>query len=628
MENLYNRLNETKSKSTQNKVQIGYTVDGYNDVLYALQQAQASDESLNAEVTSATRIPISKRWTTLNTTKKVGNNVSLDGFVVDDVGNAEVYRQQQVRVLGYMPIVVSIPDDNGVYKPHLAYFESKRGTLDQGTSIKGKHTFPNVPMTSDDCVSCGINLGSMDNPFEIGIGVDLTDGGTADAFFKKCYSKLSPKDGCAKRLAEKGALFAEVAFPSGGGAQTVHIKVTAEAGKCPKNEVHTIFFPLPLLLTSEYSSLGKVQVNTGKVKTVGEGDCKYPFVNSKFHHKESKLDDFTPNYLKDLIKNNQILDTKDCVTVTYNSKTFSFGKGQGGCYIRFYCDKDKLDVVQSEFGTIPNEYKEELYKGLGEVQISEEVIGQEVYSGSVTEVADFWDVIGKSLKNPLTGDQVIAAINLAGKWESGGDWGMWEICGSGNGDGEGVSAGKFQFTQRAGGIKLYKDMFLARGGQMTAGFQRAIANAKTGKGKLTKSDAEGLLAFKKEFAAQAATTEGKLAQCDVWKKEKGDITMECYNMLGCTTAAEFSSIFSAVNHHPIIKRNYHQWISYIKSKSGMDKIRAIENAHWAAIANYYYKRNVTPADINERYIRGLSASFGNGWANRYKDSLNAYQSMC
>lgn len=59
----------------------------------------------------------------------------------------------------------------------------------------------------------------------------------------------------------------------------------------------------------------------------------------------------------------------------------------------------------------------------------------------------------------------------------------------------------------------------------------------------------------------------------------------------------------------------------------MEKVRAIENAHWAAIANYYYKRHATPADINAGYIRGLSAAYGRGWANRYNDSMNAYQTM-
>jgi hypothetical protein len=59
----------------------------------------------------------------------------------------------------------------------------------------------------------------------------------------------------------------------------------------------------------------------------------------------------------------------------------------------------------------------------------------------------------------------------------------------------------------------------------------------------------------------------------------------------------------------------------------MERIRAIENAHWAAIANYYYHRSATPSVINASYIRGLSAKFGKGWANRYNDSMIAYQSM-
>jgi hypothetical protein len=192
MENLYNLVsNTTSSTDRQSKIQIGYTVDNYNGVLAALQRARAQVAAqggaggAGGEGGGGTveKRPIFKRWTNLNSITKVGNSVRGDGFVIDDTNNPEVFRQQQVRVLGYMPFVVSIPDENGASKPNLVYFEAKRGTLNKGISVKGKHTFPNVPMTKEDCDSAGVHLGSIENPFEIGIGVDLTDGGTADAFF-------------------------------------------------------------------------------------------------------------------------------------------------------------------------------------------------------------------------------------------------------------------------------------------------------------------------------------------------------------------------------------------------------------------------------------------------------------
>ena len=81
---------------------------------------------------------------------------------------------------------------------------------------------------------------------------------------------------------------------------------------------------------------------------------------------------------------------------------------------------------------------------------------------------------------------------------------MWEICGAGSGDGEGVSMGKFQSTQRAGGIKDYKEKFLQLNGYMSDEMQNAIDSSKTGNQggkyvKLSQADAAELLLFKNEF---------------------------------------------------------------------------------------------------------------------------------
>lgn len=643
MENLYNLVSKTTtSESKQSKVQIGYTVDTYKGVLAALQQAQAdvaakaSGGGSGAAGTSVTKNPIFKRWTELSAIN-VNVDSIVDGFVMDSNRNPETYRQQQCILLPYMSFMVTLPDEKGTKVPYYAPWKANRGSLDCGNSTRAKNTFPIPVMTKEYCDSAGLALGSPSNPWEIGIGVDLGDNGTPEAFFERCYKEIYVR-GMAKKLAEKGALLAEIAFPNGGQALTIHVKVTADSGKSEQGKAHVVYFPFPLLLLNDFALLGKVQVNNGEYKTVGSGDCTYPFASSKFNHLTASIDDFTPSYVKDVVqKPGRVLATKEAVLYQFNGATHDFATN--ACYIRFYLDKSKEVEISNILGKeIPDVYKTEIFKGRGEAKMGSEIVGwEDVYSGSSSvgtvdagEVAEFWEQIGKMLKNPLSGEDVARAINQAGKWESGGDWGMWEVCGSGDGDGEGVSAGKFQFTQRAGGIKVYKDMFLARGGQMSVGFQQAIDNAKTGsKSKISRAEAEGLLAFKKEFADQAATKEGKLAQCDVWKKEKGDITIECYNMLGCTTAAEFSSIFSAVNHHPIIKKDYQKWMSIIQSKeNGIEKVRAIENAHWAAVANYYYKRNATPENVDASFIRGLSSNFGNGWANRYNDSLNAYRSMC
>lgn len=644
MENLYNLVNKTMSNDTKlSKVQFGYTVDTYNGVLEALYNARAKLVKNSGGGAGATDSisgqpnAILKRWTELQSIE-VGGVVSGDGFVVGEGNDYEKYRQQQVRILSYMPFVVERPKDGkkvSFYSP----FEIGNENLDtRGQAASGKHTFPVKDMDPEKCKNIGINLGSINNPFEIGIGVDLGEGGAADTFFEKCYNKIYSK-GCAAKLAEIHALCAEVAFPHGGNADAVNIKVTVNSGASHQNVAHTIYFPLPLLLTNTFNTLGTVNVNFGdKTITVGQEDTSYPFAGSKFNHLDSTLDGYTPQYVKDIVSDaSRYLTTKDNVTVGYNSKTYSLGSGEG-CYVRFYIDKNKeAEAVKILGKDIPKEYQNEIFKGIREAKMGEEVIGYEESGGygSITDVIEVWEEIGKQLKHPLTGNQISAAVNLQGKWESGSKWGMWEICGKGNGDGEGVSAGKFQCTQRAGGIKKWKKYFLARGGTISSDFSSAIDRSITGiqKGggkdylKLTYSDASELLGFAKEFAIIGNTKEGMLAQLDVWKEEKGNKTIEIYNMFDCTTVAEFSALFGAVNHHPIIKKDFTKWKDYCNNLTGVERAKMFEKIHWAAIANYYYKRTATPDTITPKYILGLSAMNGEGWRNRYVDVMNNYKTM-
>jgi hypothetical protein len=170
---------------------------------------------------------------------------------------------------------------------------------------------------------------------------------------------------------------------------------------------------------------------------------------------------------------------------------------------------------------------------------------------------------------------------------------------------------------------------------MSSDFASAIDSSITGiqKGggkdylKLTYSDAADLLRFKKEFAIIGNTKEGMLAQLDVWKEEKGNKTIEIYNMFNCTTAAEFSAIFGAVNHHPIIKKDFTKWQDYCNNLTGSERAKMFEKIHWAAIANYHYSRTATPNSITASYVFGLSATYGEGWRDRYVDVMNNYKNM-
>ena len=643
MENLYSLVNKTVGNDTKlSKVQFGYTVDTYNGVLEALYNAKLKlVQKTGAGGTTSGEIgqgkAIWKRWTELSSIE-IGGVVSGDGFVVGEGNDYEKYRQQQVIIQPYMPFVVE-RDKDGKRMPYYVPYVTQNARLDTiGQAASGKHTLPVKDMDPEKCKSFAVGLGSISNPFEIGIAVDLEEGGTADTFFEKCYNKIYSK-GCAAKLARIHALYAEVAFPHSGNADAVNIRVSVNKGVSEDGKAHTIYFPLPLLLTNTFNTLGQVKVNFGdKWCAVGESDCSYPFANSKFSHLDATLDGYTPQYVKDIVgDSSRVLEvgSTNC-TVSYESQTYSLGSGEG-CYIRFYIDKEKeaeaLKVLEKD--SIPEEYQNEIFRGKREAKMFKEIIGYEQSGGgygSLTAERDFWTEVGKSLINPLTTEQVIAAVNVQGKWESGGQWDKW-IIGK---DSEGVSAGKFQCTQRAGGIRKWKKHLLKRGGTISPAFADAIDKAVTGseKGKakgeyakLTRSDAEKLFSFGNEFAEIANTRAGILAQLDVWKEEKGDKTIEIYNMFNCSTAAEFSALFGAVNHHPIIKKNYTEWKGYLQDKTGAERARVFENIHWAAIANYYCNRSATPNDITASYIRGMSSDNGNGWANRFIDVTAKYKTM-
>lgn len=373
-------LYDLVSKTIQNgdnkisKVQIGYTVDSYKGVLSALQKAQAQmSKSEPMSDGYIVRNPIFARWTEMSSINLGGVVNQADGFVVDGSGNYETYRQQRVKFLPFMTFVVRVKDEKGEMKPHIANFDSHIETLNRGESVAlgGKVAYPPKDIDENSCSSIAMAVGGMSNSCEIGIAVDLTDGtGTADAFFQKCYPKVY-KEGIGGKLASRRALMAEIAFVGGNKANTLHARVIANSGNTPSGSVHNAYIPIPLLLTNEYMTLADVEINIGQLVRIGTSDCDYPFKDSNFNHKNCSLDGFTPQYFKDIIKNKlSVADTK--------VKFASASQGDNFGYIRFYIDKEKEAQISDCLAIdIPEEYKVEIFKGIGEADMAERVIGYE-----------------------------------------------------------------------------------------------------------------------------------------------------------------------------------------------------------------------------------------------------------
>lgn len=382
--NLHELVQQATKKDVSGKIRLGYTVDSYGGVLSQLQQVySALQNSQNVSQTSAPssilRNGVYDYNTHIGSINILSNRVSADGFVVDGT-DYEKFRQQQLRLSSFMSFVVELPDSDGERVPFIVPYKSPCETLQNGVGISGKATFPSTNIDSTFCESCSGGLGSKDNPFQMGVAVDLTDEGTVDSFFKMCYNKIY-KRGCSNRAAAKGALMAEIAFVDGGTAATLHAKVIANSGPSPANAAHAIFLPVPLLLTQSYRTLVTVNFSNGKAQTVGQGDCKYPLENSRYNHTNGTLSGYTPNYLLRILREqNRVLRMGEECTVTFKSKT---NDGIGFSYVRFYIDKSKDISGVFETDTIPQEYQTELYKGVGEASVEKIQVGWDEAVASV-----------------------------------------------------------------------------------------------------------------------------------------------------------------------------------------------------------------------------------------------------
>lgn len=630
-DSLYNIISNYTG-GNQNKRLVGYSTGAYAGVLEGLEKAGMITKSGNSSNTNEALLSgnqpqvtvESRSWTTL-ANYKINTKESLtDGFYNTDKNQA------QVRFNTYMSFFVDVQTDSGKFSKEVAKMPYKISDHD-GISIEGGNFihYPTTDYTKDANESCKNGTASKGG-FVIGLGVSFDN--FLVKYFKHFYGEMAWDATKLESLAGSGYLIGEIMIPELGqsgesvNSKVIHAKVTVKTNTTTDSSNYDIYVPSPLILLDDFNAIGNIKVTVSSSEDwkkdflVDGSSVKFPFSSKKYDHKKGIINDFSPSDVESYLSNDSSVSVQNVQSSLCNVN----GRA------RFYFLEEASDAIIKIVGEIPEKYKENMFKGVvksGDVYRTETIV-KTVGVLDAGEVGEYWEKIGQLLANPLSGAKVNAAVDVVGKYESSGNWGMWNICGAGDGDGEGISAGKFQFTQRAGGIKLYKQMFLARGGVMSDGFKVAIDNSRSGGSKIKKLETEGLYAYKSEFADQANTIEGKLSQLDVWKHEKGDKTIECYNLLNCSTAAEFASIFGAVNHHPLIKSDYMKWKSIIQSKTTVeDRIKCIENCHWAAIANYHYNENVGPDDINESYIRSLSSTFGKGWANRYRNSLNDYKNL-
>lgn len=635
MASLFQKVSE--QSGDKSKRPLGYTVDSYKGVLSALDAARAVAQTESSTNQVNAQQPgyyiVTKRYSVMLDLKSGLIGEDSKGFFFD--GEKPLY-QGSCIFKDYMGFVVDCKKDN-VAKTVYVSSNCNNLSLNCGESVLGAALFPTSPITKDSLKSSGDKLGGMKNTFKIGVGISIDN--FALNFFKTYFGCYDWTQANIEYIAANGCLYAEIYLPySESSSHVFHAKVTAKKEPIT-NEFNTVLIPIPLLLLSGYEKAGSVYVKLNDEEhVVGDGTVTNPLKNSLYYHKEAKIEEFTPKYIMDYaLPNSSELKVPLMRTTLHDGTKGTVGR------VRLYIDKESKSYIERNVKKkegvkeIPKEYERELYQGKYSeddiVETKEIVVQTGIFDDG--DVDDFWLRVCNDLDNRLTLQQVKQAVALVANWESGGNWWMWEICGSGNGDGEGVSMGKFQGTQRAGAIKEYKKKFLELNGYMSDEMQNAIDSSKTGNQggkyvKLSQADAAGLLMFKNEFKQQANTREGKLAQCYVWYDTKAKDTIKIFKDLNCSTIAEFSAIFGAINHLPIADKRYNRYKNEILGESNLfDKIVMIENVHWITVAEYSGR---TPPQlrgvIDRKTIVALSPNnFGPGWANRYEDCIEKYKKM-
>lgn len=613
---LYQVVYNVQQNTAQGKRRVGYTVGAYAGVLNALEAAEMITVDQMGEEIYDSNISTTNSETLVN------------GFFQNDKNQAEV------TFNNYMSFVVDVLGEGGTSNEVV---NVKTSICEHdGLSILGSNNiqFPPSDYTKEANESLKLGTGNFGG-FVIGVGVSFDS--LLLNYFKQFYGEMQWDAVKLEKLAGQGAIHAELFFPNGtGDAQVIHAKVTVKVTKNCDVGGYSVYVPTALMLLNKYKSIGQITVkvsdskNGVKEQVVDGNNASFPFASNNYDVKKGIISGYKPEAMTSYV------NSDSTTVVDYKSSTLTGKKGR----VRFYFLKDFEQQVISEIGSIPESYKSNLFTGVLSQDGSYTITEETVVAGDATEAdRQFHELISRELGGVITATQVGAAIAAQAKWESAGKWDLWEVClrssKKPNGDGEGVSAGKFQFTQRAGGIKKYKQQYLALGGQMSQEFSDAIDKSLSGsKRKLSFSEAYDLLKFKSEFQKQSETVIGQKAQCKVWENEKGAITYRAFKMLNCTTAAEFSSIFGAVNHWPAVESVYKTYKSLILSQTNIkDKVRIIEGCHWTATDKYGFKNNnpINPGSVTEQAIRNWKntrgSSAANGWANRYADVMKKYNAL-
>lgn len=440
-------LYETVYSAQQNnsgKRAVGYTVGAYAGVLSALQKAdmiivQEQGDSLY----SGEYIP-------------TNNDVVVNGFFQ----NGD--KQAQVTFKTYMTFVANVKQGDGSNSAEVVSIEQNISDHD-GLAIMGGSNiqYPPSRFTKEALESCKLGCQSYGG-FVIGAGVSFDQ--FVINFFKQFYGTMNWEEGKIEKIAAQGGLYVELMFPGAAGGNTarvIHTKVTVKVTKAIAPNGYDVYFPSALMLLNNYKGLGEIEVTVADSKS-GTKDYKvdgtnvsFPYSGGSYNKKTGIINGYKPESVEQAVVSDQT------IIATYKGSTLTGKTGRA----RFYFSKDFEQQVITEFGEIPAEYKDDLFRGVlsgdGNFEIQNDIIEA---SGFVSGDVYFDPAAFAGLD--ISQAQYEKCVRIVWDFEVGtpnADWKKCEVLK----DGAGISYGPYQYTEKSGLLsKLLHNYLAAKNGNL------------------------------------------------------------------------------------------------------------------------------------------------------------------
>lgn len=344
-------------QNNSGKRAVGYTVGAYAGVLSALQKAdmiivQGQGDSLY----SGEYIP-------------TNNDVVVNDFFQ----NGD--KQAQVTFKTYMTFVANVKQDDVSESAEVVSIEQNISDHD-GLAIMGGSNiqYPPSRFTKEALESCKLGCQSYGG-FVIGAGVSFDQ--FVINFFKQFYGTMNWEEGKIEKIAAQGGLYVELMFPGAAGGNTarvIHLKVTVKVTKAITPNGYDVYFPSALMLLNNYKGLGEIEVtvtdsNSGtKDYKVDGTNVSFPYSGGSYNKKTGVINGYKPESVEQAVVSDQT------IIATYKGSTLTGKTGRA----RFYFSKDFEQQVITEFGEIPAEYKDDLFRGVlsgdGNFEIQKDIV--------------------------------------------------------------------------------------------------------------------------------------------------------------------------------------------------------------------------------------------------------------